>query len=392
MFTINVKVKTSKKDNAEGTIWFSLNEGTASRQFNTEVGAATEALTTKNLDFALSGIKRLSEIIIEANDSGIPVFFDSIADKFQAEVKSLAVRKDLHNGFSIPRRLIRVCKPFDKYVSATETTPTGKLTVGNIADYISCLLEDMKETARPGTYTNYNTTLCTIDDYVATLDDKNKEIDGDFISGFATWNKDRGLIENTISFYLRTLRTILGKAQDEGLITIDNLWFKGLKSNYEPDSEKLKEQILTKDELNQIVDADSKVAPRLDVSLNIFMFSFYCHGMELIDILNLKLDNIVGNTLIYNKRLSGQQETIVVDAPIKKIIRKYADKKTGTLLQISQYYNVGNESQAIRVAIKRDMNILFKLLGINKEFQFSMARNSWNELIKNISLSEIILS
>lgn len=147
---------------------------------------------------------------------------------------------------------------------------------------------------------------------------------------------------------------------------------------------------MTKDELNKIVDADSKVAPRLNLSLNIFMFSFYCHGMELIDILNLKTDNIAGNFLTYNKRLSGQQETIVMDAPIRKIIRKYAD--TGLLLNISQYYNVSTEFQSIRRAIKRDMDALFKLLGINKEFQFSMARNSWDELIKNISLSEIILS
>ncbi len=392
MFTINVKVKASKKDKTDGTICFTLNEGNASRQINTEVLSSKEALATENLDYVLSGFKHLSEIIIAEKGSDAPVSFNFIADKFQSELPGLVVRKDLRNGFSLPRRLVRFCNPFDKYVSASETKPSGKLTAGNIVDYICCILEDMKGTARPRTYINYNSTLSTIDDYVASLNDKSREINGDFISGFAAWNKDRGLIENTISFYLRTLRTILGKAQDDGLITIDNRWFKGLKPNYKPDSEKLKEQSLTKDELNQIVDADSKVAPRLDVSLNLFMFSFYCHGMELIDILNLKLDNIVGNTLIYNKRLSGQQETIVVDAPIKKIIRKYADKKTGTLLQISQYYNVGNESQAIRVAIKRDMNTLFKLLGINKKFQFSMARNSWDELIKNISLSEIILS
>lgn len=392
MFTINVKVRDSKKDKTDGTICFTLNEGHTSRQINTDVCSFKDALTAENLDYVLSGIHRLSEIIIDANERGGSAPFDLVADKFQSEVGNLAVRKDLRDGFSAPRRLFRVCKPFDKYVSATETKPTGRLTVGNIVDYICCLLEDMKETARPGTYTNYNTTLCAIDDYVAMLDDKDKEIDGDFISGFAAWNKGRGLIENTVSFYLRTLRTILGKAQDEGLTNIDNLWFKGLKPNYQSDSKKLKELTLTKDELNKIVDADSKVAPRLDLSLNIFMFSFYCHGMELIDILNLKMDNIDGNFLTYNKRLSGQQETIVVDGPIRKIIRKYADKDTGLLFNISKFYNVSTEYQSIRRAIKRDMDALFKLLGINKEFQFSMARNSWDELIKNISLSEIILS
>lgn len=392
MFTIKVKVRNSKEDLVNGTICFILNERYASRQINTEVRSSTEALTTENLDYVLSGIHRLSELIIEANDSETPVSFESVADKFQSEVSDLAIRTDFRNGFSVPRRLIRVCKPFDKYVSATESKPSGKLTVGNIVDYICCLLEDMKETARPGTYTNYNTALCAIDDYVATIDDKDKEIDGDFITGFAAWSRNRGLIQNTISFYLRTLRTILGKAQDESLITIDNLWFKGLKPNCERDTAKSKEQSLTKDELNRIVDADSKVAPRLDLLRSIFMFSFYCHGMELIDILNLTLDNVEGNYLVYNKRLSGQKETIVLDAPIRKIISRYADKETGVLFNTGRYYKVSNESQSIRMIIKRDMNAIFKLLGINKKFQFSMARNSWNELIKNISLSEIILS
>lgn len=141
MFTINVKVKASKKDKVDGTICFTLNEGNASRQFNTEVCSTNEALATENLDFALSGIKRLSEIIIEANDNDAPVSFDFVADKFQSELPSLAVRKDLRNGFSTPRRLVRVCKPFDKYVSASETKPSGKLTVGNIVDYICCILE-----------------------------------------------------------------------------------------------------------------------------------------------------------------------------------------------------------------------------------------------------------
>lgn len=377
---------------AEGTICFMLNEGHSSRQINTEVLSSAEALTTENLGYVLSGIHRLSEIIIEANESESPIFFDDVADKFQGEVSDLAVRKDLRNGFSVPRRLIRVSKPFDKYISATEIKPSCKLTVGNIVDYICCLLEDMKDIARPNTYINYNTVMCTVDDYIGTLYDKTKEIDGDFITAFTAWNKERGLIENTISFYLRTLRTILGKAQDDGLIKIDSRWFKGLKPNYVSDSEKSKNLYLTKAELRQIVDADSKVAPRLDVSRNIFMFSFYCHGMELIDILNLKSDNIVGNYLIYNKRLSGQKETVVIDAPIRKIIRKYADNETGLLFNISPYYKGCNEFQSLRKAIKRDMNTLFKLLGINKEFQFSMARNSWDELIKNISMSEIILS
>lgn len=318
MFTINVKVRDSKKNKTSCTICFTLNEGHTSRQINTEVCSSADALTSENLDYVLSDIHHLSEIIIGAYEGNEPIPFDLVADKFQSEVENLAVRKDLRDGFSVPRRLVRVCKPFDKYVSASETKPIGKLTAGNIVDYICCILEDMKETARPGTYTNYNTILCAIDDYVATLNDKSKEIDGDFISGFAAWNKDRGLIENTVSFYLRTLRTILGKAQDEGLTVIYNLWFKGLKPNYQSDLKKSKELTLTKDELNKIVDADSKVAPRLDMSLNIFIFCFYCYGMELIDILNLKTDNIVGNFLTYNKRLSGQQESIVMDAPIRK--------------------------------------------------------------------------
>lgn len=304
----------------------------------------------------------------------------------------LKVRDDLRDGFSVSRRLVSIGKPHGKYISASESKPTDALTVGNIVDYICCLLDEMKDTARPGTYINYNTVMCALDDYVGTLEDKDKEIDGDFISGFANWIKAKGLIESTISFYLRTLRTIAGKATDDGLMTLDKVWFKGLVMGYKPNTVKLEEQTLSKTEMNLIADADLKLAPRLEVSRNIFMFSFYCHGMELMDILNLKRTNVTGNYLTYNKRLSGQQETIVVDAPIKRIIRKYADKESDLLLNISKFYNGYAEYQSIRNIIIRDMVALFKLLGIKKKFQFSMARNSWDELMRNISPSEILLS
>ena len=388
MFTIKVRVKTSKKDDTDGTICFVLNEGHTSRQFKSEVLSAKDALTTDNLDYVLSGIKLLCDII-EDCDSGT---IDDVADRFQSELPNLQIQKDLRSGFSASRRLICIGKPFDKYVSASETKPKDRLTVGNIIDYICCLLDEMKDTARPGTYTNYNSTVCAVADYVAGLGNQDKEIDGDFISGFAEWNKDRGLIESTISFYLRTLRTILGKAQDDGLIVIDKQWFAGYKTGYKPNAAKLEEQSLSKEELRQIAGADLKVAPRVEVSRDAFMFSFYCHGMELVDILNLKRSYVTGDYLVYNKRLAGLQEFVVVDAPIRKIIRKYSDKETDLLMDIRKFYNSISDYKAISKAISNDMNALFKLLGINKKFQFSMARNSWDELVKRISLSEILLS
>lgn len=388
MFTINIKVKTDKKNTEDGNICFVLNEGHVFKKFISEVRSSKEGLVTDNLDYVLSGIKLLCDII----ESGDSVSFGDLADQFQSELPNLKIRKDLRNGFRSSRRLVCIGKPFDKYVSASETKPTDGLTVGNIVDYICCLLDEMKDTARPGTYTNYNSTMCAIAEYVNGIGNLNKDIDGDFISGFAKWSNDRGLIESTISFYMRTLRTILGKAQDDGLIVLDKQWFNGYKTGYKPNVAKLEEQSLTKEELRMIAEAELKVAPRVEVSRDAFMFSFYCHGMELIDILNLKRDNLTGNNLVYNKRLAGQQELVVVDAPIRKIIRKYSDKETGLLLDISRFYKNSSDYKSISKAILKDMTALYKLLGINKKFQFSMARNSRDELMKKISLSEVLLS
>lgn len=297
MFTINVKVRSSKRDDGDGTIYFVLNEGHMFKQFNSEVRSSKEDLMTYNLDYVLSGIRRLCDIITESNEKLGSVSFDDVADKFQSELVGLKTRYDLRDGFRASRRLVCIGKPFDKYVSASESKPTDMLTVGNIVDYICCLLDEMKDTARPGTYIYYNTVMCAVDDYVGTLQDKDKAIDGDFITGFANWIKGKGLIDSTISFYLRTLRTIAGKATADRLMTLDKAWFKGLATGYKPNTVKLEELTLPKTEMNLIADAELKLAPRLDVPRNIFMFSFYCHGMELMDILNLKRANLTGNYL-----------------------------------------------------------------------------------------------
>lgn len=82
MFTINVKVRNSKRDNGDGTICFVLNEGHIFKQFSSDVRSSKKDVMTDNLDYVLSGIRKLCDIITESNEKFGAVSFEDVTDDF----------------------------------------------------------------------------------------------------------------------------------------------------------------------------------------------------------------------------------------------------------------------------------------------------------------------
>ena len=79
---------------------------------------------------------------------------------------------------------------------------------------------------------------------------------------------------------------------------------------------------------------------------DMFMFAFYCRGMELVDVVNLTKNNIRDGKLTYNRRSKGLLKTVTLDHNALAIIEQYKNCSSTYLFPIKED-NKGLSTHAI---------------------------------------------
>lgn len=399
MYSIKATLRKSRKEDKPGYILFKIrNKAGTERFFATGIPSTDEELTTKNKDYVLRGLKCLYDIVERFNDNGEDGDIDEIASAFR---KRLANGDDFSDvgikDFKIDRKIASIGLPFKSII---ESTYSGKekysfghvLVVSNLTDFITSLLVADGASMRSGTIRNYRSMRRTLSDFIATLSDKKGLIDSGFVGNFHMWLKTQNLSDSTVSFYMRVFRAILNKAKEMGLIAMSHNWFSGLIKHFAVDEEKNRINSLTKGEINSIANAKIADDPLMELSRDLFMFSFYCRGMELFDILNLTPDNIHGDVIIYNKRLTGRQQIVKIEPQTERIIEKYIPESNGYIFSVITKFSKSREYNTLRRLVMPKLAELGKLLGIQTPIMFSTAKNTWTELTKESNLASMILS
>lgn len=154
------------------------------------------------------------------------------------------------------------------------------------------------------------------------------DIDTNFLNKYEAHLKSLGNKGNTISIKMRTLKAVYNKAVKNDII----------KQEYYPFScysvSKLKENTvkrsITKDEILKIIDFDvKKLSTRpqslLQFSKDLFLFSYFGCGINMIDIAYLKTENIQDNRVIYKRHKTGKEISFSLQTYVIDIIRKYGD-------------------------------------------------------------------
>lgn len=111
----------------------------------------------------------------------------------------------------------------------------------------------------------------------------------------------RGLTMNTISFYMRILRTCYNRAVDEG-ITEQRTPFRHVYTGID----RTVKRAVGLATIRRIRDLDLSASPALDFARDMFLFSFYTRGMSFIDMAFLRKSDLHDGVLAYRRRKTGQ--------------------------------------------------------------------------------------
>lgn len=399
MYSIKATLRKSRKEDKPGYILFKIrNKAGTERFFATGIPSTDEELTTKNKDYVLRGLKCIYDIVERFNVNGEDGDIDEIASVVRERIEKGDDFSDVSiEDFKVDRKIASIGSPFKSII---ESIYSGKeqysfghaLVVSNLTDFITNLLVAEGASMRSGTIRNYKSLRRSLSDFIATLSDKKGLIDSGFVDNFHVWLKTQDLSDSTVSFYMGVFRTILNKAKEKGVIAMSDNWFSGLIKHFAIDEEKNRRNSLTKGEINCIANVRIEADPLMELSRDLFMFSFYCRGMELFDILNLTPDNIHGNVIIYNKRLTGKQQVLKIEPQAKRIIDKYIPESNGYIFSAITKFSKSREYNTLRRLVMPKLAEMGKLLGIQTPIMFSTAKNTWTELTKESNLASMILS
>jgi integrase/recombinase XerD len=219
------------------------------------------------------------------------------------------------------------------------------------------------------------------------------------------------LHENYIEVQLRTFKKILNKA-----ITIDG----AMKSDQNPFWKfqihhiKTVKEKLTKEEIKALEDVALEEGSARWNSRNCFLFSYYCAGIRIGDLLKLRWCNIQDGRLVYEMDKTHENRSIQLEQNASNILRMYAKKEhsstdyifpfLGNISKSWMKYTTHHEIDTMSPEMKEDMyktissktaivnknlSAVAKLANIEKKVTTHIARHSFAKRAKEAGIDNL---
>ncbi|MCK3683967.1 site-specific integrase [Maribellus sp. YY47] len=196
-------------------------------------------------------------------------------------------------------------------------------------------IKKMKDEERFGSAASYSDALTSIQKFLATQKRKKLmvwDITPEWLQGYEDWMKAQKRASSTIGIYLRSLRTIVNIAIENGSISREDYPF-GKRKYQIPASQNVK-KALTLSDIKKIVEYEPRSRFQ-ERARDIWLLSYLCNGINFKDLALLQNKNLAGNKVIFIRSKtenSTKQElkpvTIIQTEEIKNIIAKWrADTK-----------------------------------------------------------------
>lgn len=362
-----------------------------SKSFNSDInGKDSSVLITERKKIA-DQLRIIYCIIEQMENSGKTYHIDAIAKEFKKAIQQQSPKSQLTEktatGFSMRTDLVSICREFKnefEFISPEKRVDKS----GNLLRYIHTQSELLKSQHKISRARAFLSTCVSLSDFVHGCQLEFRDITHYFIGSYSTWLKNSGIAESTQHFYLRTLRAILSLAHKDGLICYEKKWF--LENNPGINHYKATKETRVLD--NRLLANIRKTIfdePDLNVARDMFMFGFYCRGMELVDIINLTYNNIIKDKLVYRRRLKGQLRQVILGEPALQIIKKYQTRVSRYIFPVlDKDKNILYES--IRNKVYQNIRTVGKKIGY-PYLTFNMNISSWENLISQNDISSMLV-
>lgn len=264
-------------------------------------------------------------------------------------------------------------------------------STSSFTSYYTNKLEQIKHTHSVSYYRHLKSKLNNLIAYQSDI--LFDEINVSFLNAYEAYLKSRGLNDNSVISNLRAVRTILYEAIKEDIYQGKNPFVvKKLREIRANKTRLTKQDIITLH--NLILEPNST----LFHVRNYFLFSFYCAGMRVADVIQLQWKNIKANRLIYNRQKTQDTFSIDLNEKALAILSYYLPTKPkrgnsfvfpilNDALTNTDKNILDEQVQSKTALINRTLKDLADLADIDINLTFHIARHSYADIVRTSGAS-----
>ena len=179
-----------------------------------------------------------------------------------------------------------------------------------IYTFAQSAIEDARSAGRYGTANLYTSAINSFRKFTGDIPLTFKELTAGLIKTYEESLLQQGRRHNTISAYMRMLRSIFNQAHLQGIpdaISADEL-FRFVFTGYEPTAKRAISPTLIR-HLSQL---NLEKQPNLRFSRDLFLLSFYLRGIPFVDLVHLRKTDMRYNTIHYHRHKTRQQLSVYI--------------------------------------------------------------------------------
>ncbi len=227
-----------------------------------------------------------------------------------------------------------------------------------------------------GTMNNYVNAVNRFMEFRGDEDLAFSQMTADMMEMYQAWLFNRGVRQNTVSFYLRTLRTLYNKAVESGLAPDGDIFARVQTANV-----RTAKRAITVKDIRNVERLELPVGSSLDKARDLFLLSFYLRGMAFVDMAFLKKSDLKCGVVSYNRRKTHQNLRVEWMKPMQTIVDKYAGqtKDSPYLLPILTGEEPLPYAAYRRVEHNTNYNLkkIGKMVGLKIPLTTYVARHTW---------------
>ncbi|KAA6313786.1 Tyrosine recombinase XerD [termite gut metagenome] len=278
---------------------------------------------------------------------------------------------------------------------------TNKINYKTVYEFYTEHIKYLKSIEKIGTAKIYNDSLNSLKRFTNNkLDIYFNEITLQWLNKYEKWLRNNKCKETSISVVFRTLRSAFNKAIANKNAKAESYPCKEFKiSKFDITTEK---RAIPKESNKQIINVCLESEGQyMQLSKDLYIFSYLCGGINFTDMANLKYANIVEGKLSYIRQKTGKRITIPISTEAMSLVNSYlkegvcSDDYIFPILDKNKHITEQqkyNRKHKVLGHIDRCLKVIAVKAGINTNLTTYVARHSYASVLKCSGVNIALIS
>ena len=360
MATVKVRLGLPSEEGRHGTVFYQVTHRGMTRQIMTPVRLAAEDWDASGCRVVAEGMQSLQDRI----DSGL------------VRLRMIIWYLDgMRREYTVDDIVYRYGLQEDR---------------ATVMSFMDARIGQLISSGRLGTARNYIRARNSLAQYLGPADVTFVSMTKDFVSGYGAFLQRRGLVRNSISFYMRIWRAVYNLA-------VKNLFVEQAYpfSDVYTGVDRTRKRAVGETVVSRLFRLDLSRSASLTLARDMFLFSYCTRGMAFVDMAYLRKDDIRGGSIHYIRRKTGQPLCVRMEPCIRQIVDRYADRSEVYVFPMLKSEDPEKTYARYQVALNyynRQLKQLGRMLHLDSGLTSYVARHSWATAARNHNIPVSVIS